>query len=261
MNSPSYRAIRKRLTFWRHFRGPQSRTRRALFSDRPIQVLSGPFQGLRYLDAVVWGPITPRWLGSYEIELAPVIDEIAARDYASIIDVGCAEGYYAVGLAVRCPAARVFAYDTDFIARRQVRRLARLNRVAHRLEAHRLCTAGEIARRAAGRTLVVCDIEGAERELLDPATCPRLSALDLLVEVHEGAGERATRSLLRSRFESTHHIDEIAARPRDAWADSAPADLRKFLAPDQLRAAACEHRTDGFLWLWMKAKTPPAASR
>ncbi len=35
-------------------------------------------------------------------------------------------------------------------------------------------------------TVVICDIEGAEEELLDPEQAPGLTAADILVEVHEG---------------------------------------------------------------------------
>jgi hypothetical protein len=39
----------------------------------------------------------PKIIGSYECELHPAIEEIIVNNYAEVWDVGCAEGYYAVG--------------------------------------------------------------------------------------------------------------------------------------------------------------------
>src|SRR5262245_45426434 len=99
------RAVRNRRYFRRTFARHQSDFRRKLFPDgAPISVQHGPFKGLAYFDETVWGSITPKWLGSYEAELHPAIEEIISRPYETIIDVGCAEGYYAVGLAATIPS-------------------------------------------------------------------------------------------------------------------------------------------------------------
>ncbi|MDZ7906377.1 MAG: hypothetical protein U5N55_11810 [Cypionkella sp.] len=76
------------------------------------------------------GSSPARLLGAYEASLHPVIKDICTCDYAQIIDVGCAEGYYAVGLARRLPAARVFAArQQPYCARKNARKLAALNGV------------------------------------------------------------------------------------------------------------------------------------
>jgi len=250
------RAIQQRRFFGRHFRPLHERARKALYGANPIQVLSGPFQGLRYIDAIVWGPITPKWLGSYEIELGPVIEEIVGRGYESILDIGCAEGYYAVGLAYRSPRARVYAYDTAFLSRRQTRRLARLNSLENRVAVLRYCGSREIARRVSGRSLVFCDIEGFERTLLDPAACPSLMRVDILVEIHEGSWPQSTLELLHGRFDATHAIVEVAATDRNAWIQAILQTDTLPIGREQLREAADEHRTNGFKWLWMKARVP-----
>jgi predicted O-methyltransferase YrrM len=79
---------------------------------------------MAYLDETVWGPITPKWLGCYELELHDIVETAIACRYDRVIDVGCAEGYYAVGFAWRMPETEVITFDIDPIARRQTRRLA-----------------------------------------------------------------------------------------------------------------------------------------
>jgi hypothetical protein len=48
---------------------------------------------MSYLDETVWGPITPKWAGSYEMELEDVIEEIVGRGYDRIVNLGCAARY------------------------------------------------------------------------------------------------------------------------------------------------------------------------
>ncbi|WP_299504968.1 hypothetical protein [Cypionkella sp.] len=93
------------------------------------KVLSGPFRGMDYPVRASEGSRAARLMGSYESSLAPVIEEIVTKAYPVIIDVGSAEGYYAVGLARRVcltrgcwpemPIQRRWCY-----ARRWLRRMA-----------------------------------------------------------------------------------------------------------------------------------------
>ncbi len=219
-----------------------------------INVQFGPFAGLRYFDETVWGSITPKWLGSYEAELHPIIDRIAERSYHTIIDVGCAEGYYAVGLAVAIPAAKVFAFDTDFISRAQVRRLADLNKITDRLQIHAFCNHSDLDALSHGDTLVVCDIEGFESQLLNPEIALSLLHDDILVEVHETSDSSLdVEHLLQSRFAKSHRIQRVTASRRDEWIDHNCQHLSTAISYDALQKATEENRATGRVWLWMQA--------
>ena len=95
-----------------------------------------------------------------------------------------AEGYYAVGLAMRMPNASVHAFDTNEEAHAFCREVAKLNNVPERVKVGGLFNGEDFARHPAG-TLVFCDIEGAEDALLDPDKYPALRKMDLIVELHE----------------------------------------------------------------------------
>jgi len=56
-----------------------------------------------------------------------------------IIDVGSAEGYYAVGLAMRCPNSQIFTFEAEPYYRHLSRRLARENRIAENLDIRGAC--------------------------------------------------------------------------------------------------------------------------
>lgn len=250
------RAIRHRRYFRKQFSRLHSEIRRMMYpAGQPIVVRSGPFRGLQYFDETVWGSITPKWIGSYEAELHPVIAEIAGRRYSTIIDVGCAEGYYAVGLAKVVPSARVMAFDADFISRRQVRRLAQLNQVANRVAVNGFCTHKHLDHLSVGTTLVVCDIEGFESTLLDPSRAASLYQCDILVEVHEtSAKSTVTEQLLRSRFANSHRIERITATYRDSWIQENLHSFPQGVGTQLLERAAEENRAIGRVWLWMKVE-------
>ena len=73
-------------------------------------VRNGPFAGMRYPGVQsVCSTIVPKLIGCYEKELHSVIELICSQQYNSVVDIGCAEGYYAVGLAMRLQNAQLFA--------------------------------------------------------------------------------------------------------------------------------------------------------
>jgi trans-aconitate methyltransferase len=50
-------------------------------------------------------------LGCYEQPLQPFIEQAIEAQYSTILNIGCAEGYYAVGMARRMPQTRVMAWQ------------------------------------------------------------------------------------------------------------------------------------------------------
>jgi hypothetical protein len=178
-------------------------------------VLHGPFAGLRY-PADAAGRVhhlTAKLLGAYEQELADVIADEADRRPPVFVDLGAADGYYAVGFALASPGTAVHAYEIDPVARRQLRALARLNGV--QMELHGPANTRRLAELELGDAFVLCDIEGAEVDVLDPAAVPALARATLLVEVHPAPGGGDTGRVLLERFEATHEIEAIEPRERD----------------------------------------------
>jgi hypothetical protein len=214
------RSIYTRHRFMRRFLLPQNEVVGRLFdSTENIRVLAGPFQGMRYFNEVTWGSLVPKWVGTYEMELHPWIRRIVEQPPRIVVDVGCAEGFYAVGLARLLPRVRVFTFDVDFISRRQLKKLSTLNRVADQIQIAGWCSHQEIERLAGGGdALLIVDIEGHEMVLLDPVACPSLATTRILVELHPALGGllEDTRNKLKARFADTHHVDELPSVSRSA---------------------------------------------
>ncbi len=212
-------------------------------------VLSGPFQGMTYLTAGSEGSTSARLLGAYEAALHPIIEKIIKRGYQQIIDVGCAEGYYAVGLAMRMPAARVIARDLNAVARAKCAQLAAANGVSAQIDIGGEIGHGDFDICTRAKTLVICDIEGAEAHLLDPARAQGLASADILVEVHD-CFTAGLSALIAQRFEPTHKVRKIERSlpdaPLPAWMDTL-SDFDRLIA-------LWEWRMGPTPWLWMTRK-------
>lgn len=211
------------------------------------KVAAGPFAGMTYATTASEGGRAPRLLGAYEASLHPVIETVIARAYPQVIDIGCAEGYYAVGLARRMPTTTVHARDMNPAARQLCAEMARANGVADRLRIGPEVSHADFALCERAPTFVLCDIEGAEDQLLDPQLAPPLAQADILVEVHEGMAP-GLLAKLTSRFAATHRITRIdrAMRPDllPAWAETL-SDLDRLLLLWEWRATPTP-------WLWME---------
>ena len=200
------------------------------------RVRSGPFAGMKYVPAASWGHIGPRLLGAYESELHDTLETLIACGYNNVIDVGCAEGYYVVGLARRLPGAMVHGFDIDPAALELCRQMADLNEVGERVCLCGACTPEALNELIDGSTLVIMDCEGAEIDLLLPQRAPRLEQVDLLVELHDFIDPTISSRII-ARFEATHEITLIDVEtqdPRkypelDGWRES----IQKMVLDDQ----------------------------
>ncbi len=207
-------------------------------------IAHGPFAGMAYPVAASEGGRAPRLMGTYEASLHPVLEMVIARAYPQVLDIGCAEGYYAVGLARRMPDSLIHARDSDARARALCAALAKANGVTDRLRIGPEVAQADLALCARARTFVLCDIEGAEETLLDPARAPALTEADLLVETHSPAA----LDRLAARFGASPRITRIdrALRPDllPNWDDTL-SDLDRLLLLWEWRARPTP-------WLWME---------
>ncbi len=209
----------------------------------------GPFAGVALdIDAL---PVhsAPKLCGTYEDELHEAVEEAIARQPRTIVNVGAAEGYYAVGLALRLLDAPVHAHDADPKALKAVRRNAALNGVSERVHTGGILHGADLDRLVGGgRTLVVMDIEGGEADLLDPARARSLLRADILVELHPAAVP-GIEALIRDRFSRSHDMRIIEARPTDAKLKYAPDWL-----PAAGRRRAVDERRGPQSWMWLRRR-------
>jgi len=214
-------------------------------------VQQGPFFGLDFLENSAEGCHIAKLLGCYEQPLQPFIERAIASQYPEILNIGCAEGFYAVGLAKRMPNTRVYAYDTNDNAQKVCRGLAEKNGVANRIRIDSIFHTHDFSNFADRNILVICDIEGGERDLLDPAHAPSLKSMDVIVESHECLVPGVTQ-LLIDRFNDSHDITLV--RDNGQRALSNPPEWFENLAHLDQLLATWEWRAGPTPWLVMRSK-------
>jgi SAM-dependent methyltransferase len=173
-----------------------------------LVVRNGPFKGMKYPTSMSTGSaLLPKLLGSYESELQGIFDTILQTNYTDIIDIGCAEGYYTVGLAMRKPNARVLGFDTNPRALAMCRQMAKANGVSISLDG--FCDAARLLSIPLGdKALIISDCEGYEKQLFTPEVVRFLQRHDVLIEVHE-SDDASVSSTLKRNFAATHNITTV----------------------------------------------------
>lgn len=174
-----------------------------------LRVAHGPFAGMHFPE-VRWfgGELFPKFIGSFEQELQDIVEEICKTGYSEVVNIGCAEGYYLVGLGMRLPHARLYGFEIDPEVKAFCARMAELNGVANRLELGGFCTAETLAGLPLRRALIVSDCEGYEKQLFNPETAAQLARHDVLIEVHDNFDIEISTHLLDA-FAATHSVERI----------------------------------------------------
>lgn len=212
-------------------------------------VFQGPFAGMTYVERSTEGALIARLLGCYEAELHPHFAAVTEEGLDCVIDVGCAEGYYAVGLARRFPQLKVYAHDISEEAREACGLLATKNGVADRVIVGGEFKPEHFAAFAGRRVLVLVDAEGAELDVLRPDLSPALAGMKLIVETHDVFRPGALATLIE-RFSPTHDILRVDSQGK---VFDMPAWLRSLSHLDQL-LATWEWRAQPTPWLVMRPR-------
>ena len=199
-------------------------------------VHTGPFAGMRLCEDPFWldGNMMVRLMGRYEHELWPVVEKAIARQPKSVLNIGCCEGYYAVGFALRLPSVRmIWACDILSEAIRCTNDAAVLNHVSDRVT-------GFVLDRGASADLelpclIVIDNEGSEED-----TIRRLKVLqaDFIVECHDFLKPGTTDRIVKM-LEPTHEVERISSRWDEELIKAQPSVLQAIVVGEKRSKNAC----------------------
>lgn len=216
-------------------------------------VATGPFAGMCLPNTAIWedGNYGCKLIGSYEFELHRVLEIALRRQPKTIINIGCAEGYYAVGLAMIAPKARIIANDIDPKSLAVCMANARLNGVEDRITPVHACYRPHQLDTGEHRRLYIVDCEGGELFILDPALCPSLARSDIIVECHDFC-QSDISAIIARRFDDTHIVGLIEPQAPDPAAYPFLASLHPFGV--RLLAVTDKRPPQGTVWLVCWAK-------
>jgi len=211
----------------------------------------GPFQGMKWQNKTHWidGNNTCKLFGIYEFELYEAIERAISRQPSTVVNIGSAEGYYAIGLARRLPGVLVHAIDPSADAHAICGENANRNGVLVKL-----WPSIEMLGGLDGHPLFVVDCEGYEDDYLKPDNWPLLKDSDIIVECHDFLRDGVTERLIE-RFKDTHMVERIEVQALD----TTKLFLQIPMSQIYRTLLFTEKRPMGTCWLamWTKAKADP----
>ena len=219
-----------------------------------ITVRHGFFKGMKYPYFQSYGStIFPKLLGTYEKELTEVMKDILAKNYQNIVDIGCAEGYYAVGFAMKTKS-NIYAYDINDYARTFCLEMAKLNMVNEQITLRSLCDE-EVLRTFdfESKSLIISDCEGFEQKLFTKNNIENLKKCDLLIEIHDNI-DITISDYIMSLFQTTHTIKII--RSIDDLEKIKLYEYKELegLNFNEKKQILSEGRPNIMEWYWIKSK-------
>jgi hypothetical protein len=188
-----------------------------VYNDCNGTVKYGPFTGMKILKKFCWGDgdTGGKLTGLYENELFEVVEEAISSEPDLVINYGCAEGFYGIGMAMRLPETRVVLFDIDQRALDVAKENAEANGVTN-IEFSRQCNHQylESLLSTATNPFIVMDCEGAEDLVLDPWKVPSLAKTSLIIEMHDCILPGITDRLI-DKFNESHDLEGITQGSKD----------------------------------------------
>jgi len=150
----------------------------------------GPFKGFSLVNRSGWSSNdrVSMLLGIYESRVLDVLIK-ALSNRSCFIDIGAADGYYAVGLAMQSNVTIVHAFEIDNRSRELILENANRNSTANKVKIHGEACANalsEIVATNQSNSVILIDIEGAEFHLLkNKCLLTKLRNEIIVIELHD----------------------------------------------------------------------------
>ncbi len=184
-------------------------------------VAYGPFRGMKLSPTARWSYAdrAPIVLGLYEKEVLDSLQH-APPAYRTFIDLGAADGYYAVGVLINNLFDRSYAFEISEKGQAVIRENAHLNGVSDRIAIGGIADKNfmkHIPPEELARSVILVDIEGGEFDLFDAAVFSALKDAVIIVELHDWFFDDGAKRLqkLKNAAQKTHVASTFTMGARD----------------------------------------------
>jgi precorrin-6B methylase 2 len=227
-----------------------------LIAEYDRKIAYGPFRGMRLGSDIWWGTYdsNSKILGVYEEEVTQKLHDILSATKAPFVDLGAADGYYAIGVAFSGMADVVYAYEISKKGRASLQANAAANGCAQKV-----VIAGEADYDSLkalidkfGKAVILIDIEGGEYDLLSDRMLDLLKTCHMIVELHPAMvedGERKEAALVQR---AQKHFTPSKLY-RESYAPNRFPELNAF-GDDERLLAVSEGRARNPKWLVLEPK-------
>lgn len=214
-----------------------------------LVVRQGPFAGMVYPEFISFNSARlPKLLGTYESEIYADLEKLLSQQPDLVIDIGAADGYYAVGIARRLPNAEVRCFDLNPVALAFCKRMSDANNTQN-LSIETLFHPEYFEDLSGRKALLIVDIDGGEKPLFTKKAVASLSGCSLIIETHDYLDPTITSGLIQL-FEQTHNIKTIH------WSTDKSGEVPAILSQrsnEEKRGAMLERIVDN-KWLIIEPK-------
>lgn len=239
MMARAEKATAEQRALWQQetVRERQERISLEVFDSVNGQVKYGPFTGLHLNRETWWGKLDlgSQCLGLYEKELLDFIETLPDDRFSHFIDIGAADGYYAIGMLVSKKINHCICFEQSEKGQQTILTNWQRNQAPGKLkilgEANEL-SLSSLRPEELQRSLVLIDIEGFEFELLSKAFLAKLQACTIIIEVHNWVENFLEKyaQLLRN----AHHFFDIEMVERIDRTTSHLPELRDMTDDNRL---------------------------
>ena len=216
-----------------------------------FKVLNGPFKDLIYYssESLAFENFN-KIIGTYELELHPILYHLFMKKYDIIIDIGSAEGYYVVGFTTKWPEAQIFAYDNNPQVIFKLKEMLKKNNILDRVIIKEWCDENELlSLPQSKKILLLSDCEGYEINLFTDKVIKHLKNCDFIIEAHDGYERNISKTLIK-RFRKDFKITIIKQKKRrikDFPLNTNASDFQKI-------SAMYEGKGYWLRWLFIESK-------
>jgi len=201
------------------------------------EVKYGPFKGLKLDKETWWGRLDlgSQCLGLYEKELLQQIEAITENKYQTFIDIGAADGYYAIGMLKSKKVKKTICFEQAQKGRDAIFSKYHINGSVGELTVHgeaSMNSLSKLQQRDLKNSITLIDIEGGEFDFLNMATLNLLSSSLVFIEIHNWVENFLSRyaTLLRDA-EALFQIEVVSPVERNTAGIS---ELRDFTDDNRL---------------------------
>ncbi len=172
---------------------------------------------MHFSDYDLSGTPAPKILGTYEKEIQEELSRWTERKFNRLINVGGAEGFYAVGIMKTLDVDEAIVYEKLEEGRNMIHAISENNRVSQYINIFSCCEESDLYEICDESLcdLVFMDVEGAEVELLSSRVIAKLRNSAVVVEAHDFCVNNCT-NLVRDRLHRTHATKILTSRERVA---------------------------------------------
>lgn len=220
------------------------------------QVQYGLFRGMELGEESWWSryDVSTKILGVYEEHVLAKLGEFYSFSTAPFIDIGAADGYFAIGVAKSLPAEKVFAFEISERGRSVLKDNSQINGCLSAIEVGEEASYESVANILSehGSAFVLIDIEGDEYELLNNEMLALLSSSTVIVELHPRKVTDGSR-LQEKLMQNAAKYFETEILIRETYNPNMFEELSEFSDEDRLLAFSEGRKANG-LWLALSPK-------